>query len=666
MTESPDRNDNRVRRVIAKECRRDKQAERARDIIRRVQSALEDYRARVADSAAHEGSDSDGIVRSLPRREKVHIEEGANFVPRLRPEQFRVSVWVTFSRFFVWTALLIRFRVGGLIDHIRRVDNLDRRAARLVALIQKAGGSLIKVGQQLAMRVDILPYEYCRELAKLTDAVTPFSAAVAVVIIERATGKPIDQSFATFDPEPIGSASIACVFQAVLHNGHKVAVKVRRPGIGLSFAADIRAVRWTLRFLEATSLLRSGIFGDFVKEFEDAVLEELDFTMEAYHQTIFRREARKAPWKSDFLSAPVVYYEFSSREVLVTEFVSGMWMWELLAAVEQNNPAALARMHALNIDPKKVARRLHFVSMWGMIVSDLYHADPHPANIVVQEGGRLVFVDFGACGSMDRGKKDLSRDIMYHQLNRDMSSMVKVMLEAMEPLPWIDLHRFEKEVELEIGKNMRKVWSKKAPWYDKTSAANWLALFSMLQKYNIPSSLDSVRAFRAQMLYDTLAVRLYPSLDTMRSVRRFFKLCDRKAERRAYKAMWRRLEQGFVTGSELQSLAEIRGLLERGAQSVRRVVDAPKYRLVSQIKKSVFAALETMRFVVFLGIGTGVACLGVTLTRSVRSLPIDFHDIVFQVVSHPAYWCFAGLLALTWVRRILFRLRDLDTERGFG
>lgn len=135
MTELPDRNDNRVRRVIAKECRRDKQAERARDIIRRVQSALEDYRARVADSAAHEGSDSDGIVRSLPRREKVHIEEGANFVPRLRPEQFRVSVWVAFSRFFVWTALLIRFRVGGLIDRIRRVDNLDRRAARLVALI---------------------------------------------------------------------------------------------------------------------------------------------------------------------------------------------------------------------------------------------------------------------------------------------------------------------------------------------------------------------------------------------------------------------------------------------------------------------------------------------------------------------------------------------------
>jgi ubiquinone biosynthesis protein len=134
--------------------------------------------------------------------------------------------------------------------------------------------------------------------------------------------------------------------------------------------------------------------------------------MEAYHQTIFRREARKAPWKGDFLSAPVVYYELSSREVLVTEFVSGLWMWELLAAVEQNNPAALARMHAMNISPKKVAERLHFVSMWGMLVSDLYRADPHPANIVVQEDSRLVFFDFGACGSMDRVKKDLSRDIM--------------------------------------------------------------------------------------------------------------------------------------------------------------------------------------------------------------------------------------------------------------
>jgi ubiquinone biosynthesis protein len=100
------------------------------------------------------------------------------------------------------------------------------------------GGTFIKFGQQMAIRVDLLPYAYCEELTKLLDRVEPFPSAQAITAVERVTGKPLAETFRTFDPAPIGSASVACVYQAILLNGDKVAVKVRRPHIGELFEAD--------------------------------------------------------------------------------------------------------------------------------------------------------------------------------------------------------------------------------------------------------------------------------------------------------------------------------------------------------------------------------------------------------------------------------------------
>ena len=116
------------------------------------------------------------------------------------------------NRLSFWTGIaigaLILFLFGGLVDKILRRDTIDRRASRMLATFQRVGGTLVKIGQQLSMRLDMLPYAYCRELMKLLDAVKPFKTEYAIRAVERVTGRPLAEVFSTFDPVPIGSASI--------------------------------------------------------------------------------------------------------------------------------------------------------------------------------------------------------------------------------------------------------------------------------------------------------------------------------------------------------------------------------------------------------------------------------------------------------------------------
>src|SRR5687767_3514782 len=179
-----------------------------------------------------------------------------------------------------------------LWDLLLRRDSPGRRAVRLRLLLQKAGGTFVKIGQQLAMRLDLLPPEYCNELSKMLDRMPAFPLEEALATIARTTGKPWHDVFAVFDPEPVGSASIACVYQATLKDGTKVAVKIRRPGIAQVFMADLRVLDWLLGLAEFLSIVRPGFTAGLRHALRETLLQELDFRKEAHFQDIFRRNAR--------------------------------------------------------------------------------------------------------------------------------------------------------------------------------------------------------------------------------------------------------------------------------------------------------------------------------------------------------------------------------------
>jgi predicted unusual protein kinase regulating ubiquinone biosynthesis (AarF/ABC1/UbiB family) len=181
------------------------------------------------------------IIRTMPRRTPGQSFGEDVIIPRARRVYFKAGLFRTASRLLVWLAAIVRFFFANLVDFVLLRNTIQRRASRLRNIFENTGPTLAKLGQQLSMRADLLPYAYCAELSKTLDRVPPMPTEKAIEIIERSLRRSLGEIFQAFDPDPVGSASLACVYQARLRTGERVAVKVRRPGVGPQVAADLRA-----------------------------------------------------------------------------------------------------------------------------------------------------------------------------------------------------------------------------------------------------------------------------------------------------------------------------------------------------------------------------------------------------------------------------------------
>jgi predicted unusual protein kinase regulating ubiquinone biosynthesis (AarF/ABC1/UbiB family) len=603
------------------------------------------------------------ILDAMPRRRMAQADPAFGMPPREKPTSFKPSFFEVIARLTVWVLAFYRFRLGDLWDQLRRRSSEERRARRLVDTMQNIGGTVVKIGQQLSMRVDLLPYVYCKEFARLLDSQRPFPAEIAIETIERAHGRPLHEVFQRFDPTPIGSASIACVYQAVLKDGTKVAVKVRRPKIGKLFAADLQAIKWIVSIAESLTLMRAGLMTNFVKDLHDTLMDELDFKKELRQQEFFRREVRKNKLnkRHHYLTAPRPIFDLSTSNVLIQEFSSGIWMWEIIAAVEQQDEAALARMRELNIDPKVLAKRVIWAQSVGTGSELLYHADPHPANIVVKANNQLVFIDFGSCGVRSSDQLTADREIGYHLARKDIRAIVQIMLRLMEPMPPIDVHEFQKALERNYFETALPQWSKQSEWYERTSAAGWITFFEMTRQYELPANPDVVRAFRANLLYDIVALRLDPDLNMLDARHEI----DKTVSKMVAKDVKRDLSRWFKRGFRDQDYVMLRNALGIGVQGLftaQRFLEKPSIAFSYMIEKSALAVLVITRFVLtsvaILLIWSGVVSI-IRFTQGYRS---HFNQVAWDVATAWQFHILIGILLLLSVRRITVRLGDKKTD----
>src|SRR5260370_8421342 len=159
------------------------------------------------------------------------------------------------------------------------------------------------------------------------------------------------------------------------------------------------------RLAEMLTIIPPGYGEGLRRELRKTLIDELDFRRNARYEELFERRARKT--KKRFFGSRKIYIDLSTEEVLVREFASGMWLWEVLAALEYHDEAGLAYMRQLNINPKKLARQLLFIHHWPFYEHVTFHAHPHPANIVVRANNTLVFVDFGTNGHVTKERREL-------------------------------------------------------------------------------------------------------------------------------------------------------------------------------------------------------------------------------------------------------------------
>lgn len=241
------------------------------------------------------------------------------------------------------------------------------------------GGLVIKVGQFLATRVDILPVAFTSELGHLLDVVRPEPWVDIEAALVQAYGPGLPP-LRSVDPKPVAAASLAQVHRAVLRSGEEVVLKVFRPGIERRVATDLATVRWVIDFTARhTAFGRRYDLAAIGREFAEVTQAELDTGGEARRAERFRAMFADDPR----VGVPRVYEELTRPGVLVLEEIHG---------VRPDDRAALAER---GVDPHKVAAVLleSFMRQW--LAEGLFHADPHPGNLFVTDAGVLVYVDFG-------------------------------------------------------------------------------------------------------------------------------------------------------------------------------------------------------------------------------------------------------------------------------
>ncbi|MGD9021185.1 MAG: ubiquinone biosynthesis regulatory protein kinase UbiB [Lysobacterales bacterium] len=283
--------------------------------------------------------------------------------------------------------------LGLLMPRGKDVSGLPR-GERLRLALQDLGPVYVKFGQILSTRRDLLPPDIAEELALLQDQVPPFPGEEARAIIEDSLGEPVDEVFASFDAEPLASASIAQVHPATLHDGRDAVVKVVRPGIGKQLRKDIDLLL-TIAGLAERFMSRGANIQPLkvVREFETFVFDELDMQREAANASILRRNFLH----SKDLYIPEVYWQWTTRRVMVMERVSGLPVGDI-----EN-----LEKHGVNL--KKLARRGVRVFYTQVFRDNLFHADLHPGNILVDasdpDDPTYIAMDFGIVASLS--DKDL-------------------------------------------------------------------------------------------------------------------------------------------------------------------------------------------------------------------------------------------------------------------
>ncbi|MBW3088312.1 AarF/ABC1/UbiB kinase family protein [Bifidobacterium sp. 82T24] len=284
-------------------------------------------------------------------------------------------------------------------------------------MFEALGPTFVKVGQNLSMRSEILPQEFCDELAKLRADADPIPYETVLDTLAHEYHRPVDQVFESIDRTPLGSASLAQVHRARLVTGEDVAVKVQRPGVRETMAQDIDIMRSVSR--RATKYIKSAQIIDLngvIEELWESFQSETNFLIEARNLVDFREFAKDYK----YMDCPKPYINLCTEHVVVMDYVEG---------ISVAHPDQLV---AAGYSLEEIGNKL--VDNYAAQVLDegFFHADPHPGNIIIRDG-QIVMIDLGMTGRLSARTRSILQDIIFAVGKQDSPALAEAFLRFAGP-----------------------------------------------------------------------------------------------------------------------------------------------------------------------------------------------------------------------------------------
>ena len=393
---------------------------------------------------------------------------------------------------------LIPYLRGGRRSELATADGRARLARSLRLALEDGGVTFIKLGQVLSTRRDLLPPEFVSELSRLTDDAPTVPWADVRQVLEESLAAPVGETFASIDEKPLAAASIAQVHAATLPSGERVVVKIRRPGVTAVVAADLDIVeRLATRLERGTRWGRSVGAIALAQGFASALREELDLRIEARNMAAV---VSAAAARDEGVCMPEPCEPYCGEQVLVMQYLDGH---PLLTAAPGLPPESR----------QALARGLLDALLGQVMLDGIFHADPHPGNILLLRDGCLGLLDWGSVGRLDAGLRGALQRLLLALDRGDPVMVTDALLDVVDRPEELDEARLERALGRFLARHFAAGVTPEVRMFTD--------LFRLVADYGLAVPAEIAAVFRALATVEGTLTQVAPGFDIVAEARRF-------------------------------------------------------------------------------------------------------------------------------------------------